>query len=212
MLPTTVRVSGGEFLYREDNMDNHIRLFNLIAPFYNLFFKMQTKNYRTLIEKNIDKIDISEDAKILDLGSGTGAFGYCWQEKGYEVKGVEASPNMYKRCLSNGVDCERIDITDGLPFADNSFELVTAAYLAHGLTEEKREVLYEETKRVASEYIIYHDYHQNDYLLIKIIEFLEGGDYFDFVKSVPEEFGEYFEDFEIVKNSPWNSWYIFKIH
>ncbi|MGM0438690.1 MAG: class I SAM-dependent methyltransferase [Bacillota bacterium] len=193
-------------------MDNHIRLFNLIAPFYNLFFKMQTKNYRTLIEKNIDKIDISEDAQILDLGSGTGAFGYCWQEKGYEVKGVEASPNMYKRCLSNGVDCEKIDITEGLPFADNSFELVTAAYLIHGLTEEKRRILYKETKRVASEYVIYHDYHQNDYLLIKIIEFLEGGDYFDFVKNVPEEFGEYFEDFKIVKNSPWNSWYIFKIH
>jgi len=193
-------------------MDNHIRLFNLIAPFYNLFFKMQTNNYRSLIEKNIDKIDISENARILDLGSGTGAFGYCWQEKGYEVKGVEASPNMYKRCLSNGIDCERIDITEGLPFADNSFEVVTAAYLAHGLTEKKRKILYKETSRVASNYVIYHDYHDNDYFLIKIIEFLEGGDYFNFIKKAPSEMKEYYGELKKIKNSHWNSWYIFKIN
>lgn len=189
-------------------MNWHFKKFNLIAPIYNLFFKMQIKNYCNLIEKNINEIDLPEKSKVLDLGSGTGAFGYCWQEKGFEVTGVEASPNMYKRCLSNGVDCKRIDITEGLPFADNSFDFVTAAYLAHGLKEDNRKILYEESKRVAAKYVIYHDYHPNDYKIISIIEFLEGGDYFNFIKKVPEEMEKYYTNIKEIRNGPWNSWYI----
>ena len=192
-------------------MNKHVRKFNLIAPFYNLFFKMQTNNYCDLIEKNLNKIDIPEESKVLDLGSGTGAFGYCWQENGFEVLGVEASPNMYKRCLSNGVNCRKIDITNGLPFADNSFELITAAYLAHGLNEDNRKILYEETKRVAADYVIFHDYHDNNYKIIDIIEFLEGGDYFNFIKKVPDEMKKYYNSIEEITNGPWNSWYICRV-
>ncbi|MGM0410894.1 MAG: class I SAM-dependent methyltransferase [Bacillota bacterium] len=192
-------------------MNWHVKKFNLIAPIYNLFFKMQVKNYCDLIEKNINEINITEDSRILDLGSGTGAFGYCWQENGFEVTAVEASPNMYKRCLSNGLDCRKIDITKGLPFTKDSYELVTAAYLAHGLKENNRKILYKEAKRVAKDYIIFHEYHENNYKVISLIEYLEGGDYFNFVKKVPEEMEEYYNNVKIIKNSPWNSWYICKV-
>jgi len=46
---------------------------------------------------------------------------------------------------------------------------------------------------------------------VSLIEYLEGGDYFNFVKKVPEEMEKYYNNVKIIKNGPWNSWYICKI-
>ncbi|MFW5787456.1 MAG: class I SAM-dependent methyltransferase [Halanaerobiales bacterium] len=189
-------------------MNRHIKLFDLIAPFYNLFFKLQIKNYCQTINKNLNEHPLPDGGKVLDLGAGTGAFGYCWQEAGFDVIALEGSERMSNKCSKHGLKCINTDLTGGLPFAENSFDLVVAAYLAHGLQESERKILYREAKRVASSFVIFHDYGQNKYTLIKLIEFLEGGDYFNFINKIPGEMEKIFPEVEVLDTGPWHNWYV----
>ncbi len=74
-----------------------------------------------------------------------------------------------------------------LPFASKSFEIVLAAYVAHGMQPEQRLELYSEMKRLSRYLVILHEYNQNRSLLTNIVEYAEGGDYFNFIRIVEDE-------------------------
>ena len=42
--------------------------------------------------------------KILDIGAGTGAFGYIFKELGYDVVVVDVAPRMIQMCKKNGLN------------------------------------------------------------------------------------------------------------
>jgi ubiquinone/menaquinone biosynthesis C-methylase UbiE len=55
-------------------LENHARLFNLIAPIYNRFFRAQVKSCRAILDKYGEFLNISPGLRVLDIGCGTGAF------------------------------------------------------------------------------------------------------------------------------------------
>lgn len=189
-------------------MIRHVKLFHSIAPVYQLFFRLETGYYSKLVNRYMDELNLEGKGKLLDLGSGTGAFAFSWKKAGFEVTAADAAPGMITQCRKNGLDCMKLDIQDGLPFKENSFQIVTAAYLAHGLSPEDREILYMESARVAEKLVLFHDFGSKTNPVITFIESLEGSYYKDFIKSVPDEMQNWFDDVKVIKVDPWNNWYI----
>ncbi len=189
-------------------MKGHVRKFNLIAPIYQFFFKFQVLYYSEIIRKYLPELTSEREECLLDLGSGTGAFAFSWQKAGFKVLAADAAPGMIRQCLKNGLDCIELDILERLPFADNSFKIVTAAYLAHGLTKADREILYRESSRVAEKLVVFHDFSARSNLFISFIESLEGSFYKEFINAAPYEMEIYFQNVRVIPVNPWHNWYI----
>lgn len=187
-------------------------LFDNIAPIYNLFFNYQIKNYRRVLNVAKDKVYLPKQARILDIGCGTGALCYVLNEQGYHVTGVDASPEMIcqaqKHNRQNEINFAVANVFNGLNFKDKSFDIVISAYVAHGMQKPERKKLYREAARLAKERIILHDYNQQRSFITDLAEWLEGGDYFNFIGIVESELKDYFGRVQVINVGKRSAWYI----
>lgn len=198
------------------------RLFNRISPVYGLFYEKQKKKYGQIIEQVRPFFDMGAYATVLDVGCGTGAFCSVLNELGMEVTGVDAAEKMVdaakKRNPSSNIRFAIGDVLQGLPYEDHSFDLVFASYVAHGLQEEQRRMLYREMGRLAKHMVVIHDYNKNTAPLTSFIEWLEGGDYFRFIHIAEEEMGncldllgKCFSDVRVLDVDKRAAWYLCQI-
>ena len=187
-------------------MNKHARLFHRIAPVYRLFFRAQARSYSQLLESYGQHLP---PGGALDIGCGTGALSYSLLIKGYEVTGVDFAPGMINqaRILCPGVNFSVANGTK-LPFPDKSFDLVTAAYVAHGLGTEYRMALYKEAARLSRGLVMFHDYNRRRNLIVDLVECLEGGNYFSFIKRGVPEMKQVFTSVDIIEVGIRSNWYI----
>lgn len=189
-------------------------LFDLISPIYALFFDHQVRYYSEILNRIKEEVDITQYKRVLDLGCGTGALCYVLQGLGIEVVGVDPSSGMLKQAKRKLKDTqvELIKINPGerLPFEDDSFDLAVSSYVIHGLKPKERKELYKELCRVSREKVIFHDYNQNRSLITDIAEFLENGDYFNFIKVAKSEMERHFKDVRVIDVDKKAAWYILK--
>jgi len=108
------------------NLRFHTWLFNFIAYYYRWFFKGQAKGYTKSLEKYEKNLVIPEGGKVLDIGCGTGAFGYAFKIRGYDVQGIDIAKKMVKHAKRKELLCEHGNILEGLRFTDNSFDLIVS--------------------------------------------------------------------------------------
>jgi len=190
-------------------------LFNKIAPIYGMFFEFQVRNFRTVIDKATTQIYIPEHDSFLDIGCGTGALTFALSKRGYRVTGADAAPQMIKRAKERNASNKTAfvvgDVLSRLAFDSKSFDVVIASYVAHGMYEEDRKKLYDEARRLARKMIIFHDYNQKRTLGSDIIEWLEGGDYFNFIKIAELEMKEYFGNIQVIPVSKKSTWYVVEL-
>lgn len=188
-------------------------VFDKIAPIYGMFFDFQVKYFSRIIEKvKKEDFDITKYKNVLDVGCGTGALLKVLHCEGLEVKGVDASPRMLaqakKRLKDLPIDLIQVIPGERLPFSDKSFDVVITSYVVHGLKPDERIKLYKEMKRLAKEVVVIYDYNENRALLTTIIEWLEGGDYFNFIKVVERELSKIFDDVRKINVDTRAAWYI----
>jgi len=188
-------------------MDNHAKLFHMIAPVYSIFFKVQERNYLQLLGKYMSKLPQVKTA--LDIGCGSGAFSSALHRQGIIVTGADYAPAMVKfaRRLNPAIKYIVAD-AQKLPFPDKSFDLVTAAFVAHGLTPLERLELYRESARVAGKMVLLHDYNHRRHPLSDFVEMLEGGNYFSFLSRGIGEMKAMFSDVTVLLVGPRTNWYI----
>ncbi len=191
-------------------MDQHGMLFNKIAPYYQWFFNYQVWHYGKIVDQNIHLIDHKNIDTILDIGCGTGAFGYVFKKQGYEVMGIDVAPEMVKRGKNNDLYCETGDISKGLKCKDNSYDMVISAMVAHGLTEDKRVNLYKEARRIADKIVLIQDYKFERNIFVDLIEKVEGGGYFNYIKTGESQINSIFENVVTRNVSRHLNWYISK--
>lgn len=175
---------------KNSKKDHHL-LFNAIAPIYGLFFNRQAKKFREVLERVQSELDLPSFNTILDVGCGTGALCSVLSQKGLEVTGVEPAEKMLtiarKKTKGQSVTLMQANVLEGLPFKNDSFDIAIASYVAHGLEPSERKRLYKEMGRVAREYVVIYDYNQKRSALTSFVEWMEGGDYFRFIKSAEKE-------------------------
>lgn len=193
-----------------------MKLFDLISPIYGLFFNYQVKHYeQVLYLAAYEGVDLKKCESVLDIGCGTGALYKALHERGIKVTGVEVSKGMLSQARRKLADieaeCVEIRAGEPLPFADRSFDLVITSYVAHGLEKNERLVFYREMQRLAKKMVIVHDYNDKRELLTTIIEWLEGGDYFNFIKQAAGELEEFFGNIRILTVGKRAAWYICEV-
>jgi ubiquinone/menaquinone biosynthesis C-methylase UbiE len=170
-------------------------IFNSIAPLYSKFDKSLQCGFE-LSSKILDKEIIVAGKSILDIGTGSGAWAATLNKYGAaKVHGIDFSDRMIKRAQKNHPYMEfSLCHADNLSmFEDNSFDIVTASFVLHGPTKEKRQTIIKEMKRVSKKYVILHDMIGKTPIFVKFLEFLEQSDYKNFKKHFLEELKEEFE-------------------
>lgn len=198
------------------------RLFNKIAPAYGLFYNIQRRKYSEVIEKVRDVIDIKDFESVIDVGCGTGALCSVLFDNGLRVTGVEPAIRMLNISRENNrnrdINFIQGDVTLGLSFEDNQFDIAIASYVAHGMSKEDRVKLYKEMARVAKSYVIIHDYNSKRGLLTDIVEYMEKGDYFNFIRTAKDEMKDCLSDMEscfaevrVMDVGKKAAWYICKV-
>lgn len=191
------------------------KIFHRIAPIYSLFYRNQKREYRRVFQKMAQILDLYSFETILDVGCGTGALCSVFNEAGFKVTCAEPVKRMIEIGRSKeenkSVDFVLADALQGLPFPDKSFNIAIAAYVAHGMKAEARSRLYDEMSRVSRNLVILHDYNHNRSLLTDIIERMEGGDYFGFIRNVKAELAEHFQSVQVEHIGPRSAWYICRL-
>lgn len=194
-------------------MDKHIQLFDSIARPYGWLHQPISKKYIELLAQYLNTLDIETGSRVLDVGCGPGSFGMAFKSLGFEVVGVDGSPKMASISRSNGLECHVADATVKLPFPDGSFDLVAAAFLAHGFPVRNRRGLYQEMKRVSTGLVLLHDFSPasqgfSPVSVIGLLEKLEGSDYVNFRRSGLEELEKLFQLVTVLPIHKRASWYI----
>ena len=67
-----------------------------------------------------------KEKSALDIGCGDGFLlkKLLEKDKNIKVLGLDISPVAIEKAKKNGIECSLVDITEKLPFEDNSFESV----------------------------------------------------------------------------------------
>jgi ubiquinone/menaquinone biosynthesis C-methylase UbiE len=196
-------------------------IFNSIAPVCGLFYNIQKKRFTEVINGVAKEFDLTAFKTIIDIGCGTGALCSVMNEKGLEVTGVDTAVKMLEIARSKPENKHirfiQANILETLPFEENRFDIALASYVAHGLRAEERKMMYSEMSRVAKHYVVIYDYNDKRSPLTTFIEWLEGGDYFHFIRNAESEMKDCisemkscFSDVKVVDVDTRAAWYICK--
>jgi len=191
-----------------NHSERHARLFNRISIPYAWFFAGQTRSYASCFELGRSALPDPKGKRALDIGCGTGAFTNALRLDGWDVQGIDAAIGMVEQARRRGVPCTVANVLGGLPYADHSFDLVSAAYVAHGLKVDDRIALFHEARRLSREVVLFHDYTADRRLLTSLIEYAEGGDYFNFIQTVEDELLSVFSGLRVVRVGTYAAWYV----
>jgi ubiquinone/menaquinone biosynthesis C-methylase UbiE len=135
------------------------------------------------------------------------------------VTGIDPAEKMLsiaKNKLENKeINFVHANVLERLPFADKSFDISIASYVAHGMQKDERKKMYAEMSRVSKSKVIIYDYNRKRSFVTSIIEWLEGGDYFRFIESAELEMKscvsgmkECFSEVKVIDVDVRAAWYI----
>lgn len=198
---------------------NNSFLFDRIAPIYGLFYKIQKKRFSDVIQRGGKELDLYSFKTVIDIGCGTGALCSLLCDMGLLVTGIDPAKKMMeiamKKAGNRSIRFVQADVLKGLPFNNKHFDVSIASYVAHGLQFENRKRMYAEMGRITKEKVIIYDYNKNRSLLTTVIEWMEQGDYFNFIKNAEKEMKDCvaemracFSNVEVVNVDTRAAWYI----
>ena len=121
---------------------------------------------RKLVLEDFDTLlgTLPKNAKILDVGCGTGHLTKSIKDKGFDVTGMEPSANMIAFARKNFPD---ITFTEGIsvaiPFADQSFDAIICFEVLRYMDESETLKTYQEFQRILKPGGVFLATHVNRY-------------------------------------------------
>jgi len=187
-------------------------VFATIAPVYGLFYGHQKRHFGAVLDRVDADLGLSAYKSVIDVGCGTGALCSVLNQRGFAVTGVDAVQGMLnvgaRKPENRGIEFVQASATGRMPFENKSFDVAIATHVAHGLKGPERRLLYAEMARIARHLVIIADYNENRSALTNIVEWFEGGDYFNFIKQVKGELGEMFGEVRTIQVDVRATWYV----
>jgi ubiquinone/menaquinone biosynthesis C-methylase UbiE len=172
-----------------DSVERHRFIFDVISPVYASLDKIVKKGHRKAIENVLSVVDL-KGKTVLDVGTGAAAWGALFMENGAQVHGVDFAKRMVKQAqklYGDKMTFSKANAMDLHQFEDNSFDIVTASFVLHGFSYEKRNRILKEMHRVTKNLIVVNDYFGPTPALGRFLEFMEGSDYKNFKKNFVQE-------------------------
>ena len=185
-------------------------IFDLIAPLYGRIEKHQAEKYAYSIEVLEREIGI-KGKKVLDVGTGTGAWADMFVKmQAKEVHAVDLSPKMLEVAGQKHpeINFQWGDAENLSGIADNSFDIVTASFVLHGVKEDRRRKILSEMKRVSRKHVVINDFSGRTDPAIFILETLERSDYKRFKANFCNELKAMFPQARKVETGRGNGLYL----
>ncbi|HEV8286810.1 MAG TPA: class I SAM-dependent methyltransferase [Chitinophagaceae bacterium] len=173
-----------------------IKRHDLDAPFFQTEYEKAQDKYadeflygRYHINEELENIigTLPKEAKILDIGCGTGHLSHYLQKKGFNVIGIEPSQNMLSYARKNFPQIQFIEgVSSELPFEDNTFDFILSIEVMRYLHSADIAKTYSEVFRVLKKGGLFFSTHVNRwstdfyfpfYYLKGLIKKLNGGMY-----------------------------------
>ena len=156
-------------------------IFNLASLIYPIIEFSLIPQYK----KALERLDLPNNLKVLDFATGTGILAAAFHNRGHSVRGLDFSPRLLKRArkIYPQIEFDQIDLFDIDTEVMDKVDIVSMGYLLHGLSPELRKTILQKATDLTSEYVVifYHSNHTS--WIVKIIEYLEGSHYKDFIAS-----------------------------
>lgn len=190
-------------------------LFHNISSIYGLFFNIQVKNFKTIFNNIKNELDLTNYKNIIDIGCGTGALCSVLYDQGLHVTGIDPAIGMIetakKKTNNKKISFIEANVLTVLPFKDKSFDVSICSFVAHGLNKNQRQIMYDEMIRITKHLVIIYDYNEHRGIITDIAEWVEGGDYFNFIKTIKHELNKKFNNVQIVNANIRSALYIAKL-
>ena len=151
------------------------RLFNRAAGVLAVFDGHLRREYA----RTLERITLPPGLEVLDLGTGTGNLAAALSARGHHVTGVDFSERSLARARRScpGTRLVLADLYELDAFRTGSFDLVTLAYVVHGLPEALRPAVLGHAARISRQAVLVLDYAGPGPWYVRVIEFLEGPHY-----------------------------------
>ena len=185
-------------------------IFNRIAGIYDLFDGPSRKGYKSSIRKLVREIDFKRKT-VLDIGTGTGVWADIIREEGAIVSGVDFSEKMLEKArkrYGKEIHFSLADAKNLKNFEENSFDIVTACFVLHGMKRERREPILLEMNRVSKDIVAIYDYDKNASFFFLFLEWLEKSDYHNFTEHFFNEFSDIFTNCKKIPANKGSAFYI----
>ncbi len=176
-------------------------IFDFIAPIYGVIGGAARKGYDRICIKLNNEFPL-ENMTILDVGTGTGEWlASISHYSDNKAVGTDFSDKMIAKAEEKYPENEFIlnDAEALSKFKDNSYDIVTASFVLHGMKAKDRAVVLTEMKRISKKYVMIHDFNDETPFVVKILEFLERSDYINFKKYFRNELNSIFDETDIVE-------------
>ncbi len=170
-------------------------IFNLIAPVYGMIDRSTKKHYPEIAGLLNQEIPL-EGRSVLDVGTGTGAWIAALKDFSLSrAYGVDFSEKMIFEAKRKHpeITFSVSEATDLATFENDSFDVVTASFVMHGMKKEARRQVLHEMKRVARHFVVIQDFYLRSSPFITMLEWLERSDYRYFKKHFKDEMSGVFK-------------------
>ncbi len=155
------------------------RFFNRVAPAFHVIDRNLLPAYREVLAT----LGLDPALTVLDVATGTGTLALAFAERGHTVTGIDFAERLLAKARRRlpGADLRLMDLVELPRFPDRSFDVVTTAYLLHGLPPGLRRFTLCEARRLARRHVLVFDYPGPGPWYVRIIEAIEGPHYPGFV-------------------------------
>ena len=170
------------------------KIFDSIAWIYHLFDRPIRKTFKPGIRALSRELPL-DGKTVLDIGTGTGIWADLIRVNRAIVTGIDHSEKMLEKAgkrYGKHINFIRADAENIENFGDDSFDIVTASFVLHGMKGDKREQILLEMKRISKDIVVIYDYDKGASFFLLFLEWLEKSDYYNFIQHFYDEFSGIF--------------------